>query len=89
MQQGDGTMDLNRMTQRSQEALQNANTTAVRLGHVEVDGEHLLLALLSQDDGLIPRLFERMQVDVPAFRNELEGELGRRPKVTGTGEGRG
>ncbi len=78
-------MDLNRMTQRSREALQAANTIAVRLGHVEVDGEHLLLALLSQDDGLIPRLFERMQVDVPAFRNELEGELDHRPKVTGTG----
>jgi ATP-dependent Clp protease ATP-binding subunit ClpB len=38
-------MDLNRLTEKSQQALSEAQSTAVRLGHTEVDGEHLLLAL--------------------------------------------
>ena len=41
-------MDMNRLTQKSQEALHDAQTKALRFGHVEVDGEHLLLALLDQ-----------------------------------------
>ena len=41
-------MDLNRLTQKSQEALHDAQTKALRFGHTEVDGEHLLLALLDQ-----------------------------------------
>ncbi len=49
-------MDMNRLTQKSQEALQEAQTIAGRMGQTEVDGEHLLLALLDQPDGLIPRL---------------------------------
>ena len=46
-------MDLNRLTQKSQEALHDAQTKALRFGHTEVDGEHLLLALLDQSDGLV------------------------------------
>ena len=49
-------MDLNRLTQKSQEALHDAQTKALRFGHTEVDGEHLLLALLDQPEGLVPRL---------------------------------
>ncbi len=45
-----------RLTQKSQEALHDAQTKALRFGHTEVDGEHLLLALLDQPDGLVPRL---------------------------------
>ena len=47
-------MDMNRLTQKSQEALHGAQTKALRFGHTEVDGEHLLLALLDQPDGLVP-----------------------------------
>ena len=46
-------MDLNRLTQKSQEALHDAQTKALRFGHTEVDGEHLLLALLDQPEGLV------------------------------------
>ena len=53
-------MDINRFTQKSQEALQAAQSLAVRHGHVEVDGEHLLLALLEQENGLVPRLVARL-----------------------------
>ena len=51
-------MDPERLTQKSQEALHDAQTKALRFGHTEVDGEHLLLALLDQADGLVPRLLD-------------------------------
>jgi ATP-dependent Clp protease ATP-binding subunit ClpB len=78
-------MDINRLTQKSQEALASAQTLAVRYGHQEVDSDHLLLALLDQPEGLLPRLLGRMEVATDPLRAELEGELGRRPKVSGPG----
>ncbi len=47
---------MNQLTQKSQEALHDAQTKALRFGHSEVDGEHLLLALLDQPEGLAARL---------------------------------
>jgi ATP-dependent Clp protease ATP-binding subunit ClpB len=82
-------MDLNRLTQRSQEALQDAQTLALRLGHTEVDGEHLLLALLEQPEGIVPRLLVDMGADPDGLRAELETELSRRPRVTGPAAGPG
>ncbi|HEV7419691.1 MAG TPA: ATP-dependent chaperone ClpB [Mycobacterium sp.] len=78
-------MDINSLTQKSQEALQEAQNVATRMGHTEVDGEHLLLALIDQPDGLVPRLIVAIGADVAALRADLERELGRRPKVTGPG----
>ncbi|HEY7496134.1 MAG TPA: Clp protease N-terminal domain-containing protein, partial [Candidatus Tectomicrobia bacterium] len=78
-------MDLNKLTQKSQEAVQSAQTKALRYGHVEVDGEHLLLALLEQPEGLIPRLLSRMDVSPEAVQRALEQELERRPRVSGPG----
>ena len=78
-------MDMNTLTQKSQEALQAAQTKALRYGHQEVDGEHLLLALLEQAGGLIPRLMERMEVPVAALQRAVEEELDRRPKISGPG----
>ena len=49
-------MDPSHLTQKSTEALHDAQTKALRYGHTEVDGEHLLLALLDQQDGIVPRL---------------------------------
>ena len=49
-------MDLNKFTVKSQEALQNAQTKAIKYGHQEVDGEHLFLALIEQSEGLVPQL---------------------------------
>jgi ATP-dependent Clp protease ATP-binding subunit ClpB len=78
-------MDMNRLTQRSQEAVQQAQAIALRYGHTEVDGEHLLLALLDQPEGLVPRLLRQFDVDVDALRGAVDGDLQRRPKVTGPG----
>ena len=55
-------MDMNRMTQKTQEAIQSAQSLAVNFGHVEVDGEHLLLALLEQEGGLVSRLLGPLDV---------------------------
>jgi ATP-dependent Clp protease ATP-binding subunit ClpB len=78
-------MDLNRLTQKSQEALHDAQTKALRFGHQEVDGEHLLLALLEQGEGLVAPLLARAGADVDRLRADLVAELERRPRVTGTG----
>jgi ATP-dependent Clp protease ATP-binding subunit ClpB len=82
-------VDINRLTQKSQDALQDAQTKALRFGHVEVDGEHLLLALLDQPDGLIPRLATMAGADSDRLRATVEAELGRRPRVSGPGAGPG
>jgi ATP-dependent Clp protease ATP-binding subunit ClpB len=78
-------MDVNKFTQKSQEALANAQNTAVRFGHAEMDVEHLLLALIEQADGLVPRLIAKMDVPLPSFAAEVVKELERRPKVSGPG----
>ncbi|WP_433250007.1 ATP-dependent chaperone ClpB [Actinomadura nitritigenes] len=73
------------MTQKSQEALHDAQTKALRFGHVEVDGEHLLLALLDQADGLVPRLLDEAKAEPGRLREALEAELRGRPSVSGPG----
>ncbi|MEU4131118.1 ATP-dependent chaperone ClpB [Streptomyces wuyuanensis] len=78
-------MDMNRLTQKSQEALQEAQTIAARLDQTEVDGEHLLLALIDQPEGLVPRLLDRADVDTRGLRTAVTESLARRPRVTGPG----
>jgi ATP-dependent Clp protease ATP-binding subunit ClpB len=78
-------MDLSRFTEKSQEALQQAQAIAVRHGQTEVDAEHLLLALLEQQGGLVPRLFQKMDVPVEPLRKGLEDEIERQPRVSGPG----
>src|SRR5919107_1173028 len=78
-------MDPNALTQKSQEALHDAQTKALRFGHTEVDVEHLLLALLDDQDGLIPRLLARMDVESGGLRVAVERELESRPRVSGAG----
>ncbi|MBD3267933.1 ATP-dependent chaperone ClpB [bacterium] len=78
-------MDLNRFTQKSQEALQDAQNNAIRFSHQDVDIEHLLHALLQQSEGLIPRLLNKMNAPVNSMREQLEAELNRRPRVSGPG----
>ena len=72
-------MDPNRLTHKSQEALHDAQTKALRFGHTEVDSEHLLQALLDQPEGLAPRLLEAAGGDTSRLRADLEAELALRP----------
>ena len=78
-------MDFNRLTQKSQEAFAEAQNKAVSSGHVEVDGEHLLWALLEQQDGLVPRLLTRMDLRPDMIKQEVQAELDKRPHVSGPG----
>ena len=78
-------MDPNRLTQKTQEALHDAQTKALRYGQTEVSPEHLLLALLGQPDGLVVRLLERGDVDAGALRSATEHQLEQLPRVSGPG----
>ncbi len=78
-------MDFNKLTHKSQEAFTEAQNKAVSYGHVEVDGEHLLWALLDQPDGLVPRLLQRMDIRPEIVKNEVTAELDRIPRVSGPG----
>jgi ATP-dependent Clp protease ATP-binding subunit ClpB len=78
-------MDPNRLTQKSQEALHDAQTKALRYGHTEIDVDHLLLALIEQPDGLIPRLLTRLDVAPEPLHTALQQQLERRPRVSGGG----
>ena len=78
-------MDPNRLTQKSQEALHDAQTKALRFGHTEVDSEHLLLALLDQAEGIVPPLLAQAGADPGQLHKALDAELERRPRVSGPG----
>ena len=78
-------MDPNKLTQKTQEAIYEAQSQAARYGHQQVDVEHMLLALIEQDQGLVPRLLQRQEVDLQGLKRELEKELEKLPQVTGPG----
>ena len=78
-------MDINKLTIKAQEALSDAQNIAVTRGHQEVDVEHMALALLRQEDGLVPRIVERMGVRPAAVADALEQTLDKRPSVRGPG----
>ena len=78
-------MNYDKFTQRAQEAIGASQELAIRHHHQQVDGEHLHFALLTQEDGLIPRLLGIMSVDKDMLEADLERELGKIPSVTGSG----
>jgi ATP-dependent Clp protease ATP-binding subunit ClpB len=77
-------MQMDRLTLKSQQALQEAQRIAQGYSHQEVDGEHLLLALLGQPESLIPDLLQKVGVSPAALKPDLERELSRRYQVKGT-----
>ncbi|HVU09555.1 MAG TPA: ATP-dependent chaperone ClpB [Verrucomicrobiae bacterium] len=76
-------MQPEKLTQKSSEALQAAQNLAREHSHQEIDGEHLALALIQQEESLIPDLLERVGVRVAQLKSDLESELARRHKVQG------
>ena len=76
-------MNLNKLTQKSQEALSEAQNLAISRGHQEVDVEHLALALLSQKDGLIPSIMDKIGVSVPTLIANLTRLLDQKARITG------
>ena len=76
-------MQPDRLTTKSQEALQEAQRIAQGFSHQEIDGEHLMLALIGQAESLIPDLLEKIGVPASRLKPDLERELDRRHKVQG------
>ena len=75
-------MEMNNWTQKAAQALNAAQALALEHGHPEVDIQHLHLALLKQEDGLIPKLLSGMGKDVDQMIASLESELSRKPRVS-------
>lgn len=79
-------MDINRFTEKLQDALRAAHSKAIRLNHQQVDVEHLMLALLEQEDGLAPAILSKAGLNIQTLRQRFEQELERLPRViTSTG----
>ena len=78
-------MDINKMTMKSQEALQTAQNIAVQRGHQEIGTEHLMVALLANETDLIPRLFNNMNIPISTIKSRLDEILARLPRVSGPG----
>jgi len=76
-------MNLDRFTQKAQEAIVAAQRLAEELQSPILDSEHLLAALVEADDGIPAETLRRLGVDVPAFREELAAILGRRARIQG------
>jgi len=77
-------MDMEKLTEKAQQAVQSSQEIALRMGHQQVDGEHIHLALLTQEDGLIPKLIGFMGENVALVIKDVEKELERLPKVYGS-----
>ena len=82
-------MDMNRMTIKLQEALQTASSHAMRRSHQGMDVEHLLLALLEQEGGIVPALLEQAGLPPSTVRQAAEQALAKLPQVQGASGGPG
>ena len=76
-------MQLDRFTQKSQEAIQSLQKAALDFGNQEIEQEHLIYVLLEQEDSLIAQLIQKAGIDRSVFRSEVEAALNKRTKVSG------
>lgn len=77
-------MDINKLTQKAQESVFEAQNLAVKLNHQSIDTEHMHLALLSQKDGLISKILTKMNIPFDFYYKDLNDELSRIPKIYGS-----
>ena len=68
-------MDMNKMTEKTQEALINSQSLAVRKGHQQVDVEHLFLSLLTQEDGITTSILQRLTINPEDVISDVEEAL--------------
>ncbi|HTW91921.1 MAG TPA: ATP-dependent chaperone ClpB [bacterium] len=76
-------MNIDRFTEKAQEAVASAQAIATRFQHNEIDAEHILLALLEQDEGLVPQLIKKVGADPQVIHQQVQAALSDRPRVTG------
>nr|MCR5668199.1 AAA family ATPase [Lachnospiraceae bacterium] len=79
-------MNIQKFTQKSMEAVNGTEKLAYDYGNQEIEQEHLLVSLLNQEDGLIPKLIEKMEIDLQYFRNDAVQMLEKLTKVSGAGQ---
>ena len=79
-------MNINKFTQKSMEAVSACEKLAYDYGNQEIEQEHLMLALLQQQDGLIPRLIEKMEINLEHFTDNVIKRVEARVKVSGAGQ---
>ena len=82
-------MNANKYTQKSLEAVQEAQAIAVDYGNQQIEQPHLLLALVAAEDGLVPQLLTRMGLTVPSFEAAVKDQVARLPRVSGSGREQG
>lgn len=82
--EGSETMNIQKFTQKSIEAVNDCEKLAYDYGNQEIEQEHLLVALLSQEDGLIPKLIDKMDINVENFTENAKRHLAARTKVSGS-----
>ena len=80
-------MDFNRLTEKSQEAIRQAQSIAVAHGNQQVDVEHLMLAMLEQEGGLAPSILLRADIPLESLHKRLQQEVEKLPKVSGGATG--
>src|SRR5215475_6461164 len=76
-------MDFNRFTEKLQEGIREAQAIATRHGQQQLDVEHLLIALLEQENGLAQSIFAKADVNLPSLHRALTQALEKLPKVSG------
>jgi ATP-dependent Clp protease ATP-binding subunit ClpB len=77
--------NINRFTEKSQEAVLRAQQLAEELNHSQVEPEHLFAALLQQEEGLVPQILQRVGANPRDLLQQVQAELDRSPKVRGSG----
>ena len=80
-------MDSQKFTKKSLEAISQAQKVAIKNQNMQIEPEHLLLSLLTQDEGLIPKLFEKMDINLDSAIETVNSYILKIPKVTGSGKG--
>ncbi|MGD8998123.1 MAG: ATP-dependent chaperone ClpB [Anaerolineae bacterium] len=76
-------MNLNRFTQKAQEAILEAQSLASSRNHSQIEPSHLLLALLQQSDGIVPQVVQKLEANPREMALALEGELNKKPRIQG------
>ena len=79
-------MNMQKLTQKSMEVIQNARNTAIEYGNPQIEQEHLLYALISQNGGLIPELLKKLNIPVQELVSSSEELMQKLPKVTGASD---
>jgi ATP-dependent Clp protease ATP-binding subunit ClpB len=82
-------MDMNAFTKKSLEAIKQAEMTAAQHQHQQIEADHLMLALLTQEGGLVPRIMSRLNKPVNEMVSTIEKEIDKRPSVSGPGTQQG